>query len=452
MTHPDDRAADLAGFWRMARGEAPSYQADKRFVRPDGTVRWVRITSSPIRDAAGRPLRTIAVLLDVSERREAEAALRQSEARLELATSAAEIGIWDWDVLENSFVYSPRAKAICGFAPDQDVTYEDVRRVTHPEDLPHTSAAARRALDPAIRGHSTFEYRVVHPDGSLRRVVAHGEAVFGIVDGEERAVRFAGTLQDVTERWRLEEQRAASEARLRLAVDAGRMAVWDADLTRDSVTGSPELNRLLGFPPEASPSFEEMRARYFPGERERLRAIGQAALGRGERFFEAELRYLWPDGSLRWLLLRAEILLDAAGQPVKAIGVLLDMTDRKRTEEALRDSEAGLRLAQEAGGVGVWDMDLAAMAVRWSPELYALLGLDPGQEGPMSMARSLDLVHPDDRAAVEAAWAEALTTGVLTTEFRMLRRAPDGATEERWMLSRGRHLEGSAGASDESSA
>ena len=189
-----------------------------------------------------------------------------------------------------------------------------------------------------------------------------------------------------------------------------------------------------------------MRARYFPGERERLRAIGQAALSRGERFFEAEFRYLWPDGSLRWLLLRAEIVLDAAGQPVKAIGVLLDMTDRKRTEEALRESEAGLRLAQEAGGVGVWDMDLAAMAVRWSPELYALLGLDPGQEGPMSMARSLELVHPDDRAAVEAAWAEVLTTGVLTTEFRMLRRAPDGATEERWMLSRGRHLEGSAGA------
>ena len=179
VTHPDDRAADLAGFWRMARGEAPSYQADKRFVRPDGTVRWVRITSSPIRDAAGRPLRTIAVLLDVTERREAEAALRQSEARLELATSAAEIGIWDWDVLENSFVYSPRAKAICGFAPDQDVTYEDVRRVTHPEDFRDTSAAARRALDPAIRGHSAFEYRVVRPDGSLRRVVAHGEAVFG---------------------------------------------------------------------------------------------------------------------------------------------------------------------------------------------------------------------------------------------------------------------------------
>ena len=227
VTHPDDRAADLAGFWRMARGEAPSYQADKRFVRPDGTVRWVRITSSPIRDAAGRPLRTIAVLLDVTERREAEAALRQSEARLELATSAAEIGIWDWDVLENSFVSRhgqgrSAASRPTRTSPTRTSAGSPIQRIfrTPPPRPGARWTPLSGAIPPSKSG--------VHPDGSLRRVVAHGEAVFGVVDGKERAVRFAGTLQDVTERWRLEEQRAASEARLQLAVDAGRMAVWDA--------------------------------------------------------------------------------------------------------------------------------------------------------------------------------------------------------------------------------
>jgi PAS domain S-box-containing protein len=254
-----------------------------------------------------------------------------------------------------------------------------------------------------------------------------------------------GTLQDVTEHWQLREQRFASEARLRLAIEAGRMAVWEVDLASDVVTGSPELNQLLGFPRDAKPTVEEMRAFYYPGEGERLRGIGQAALARGERFFEAEFRYLWPDGSVRWLLLRAEVLLDAGRQPLRVIGVLLDVTDRRRTEEALREGEARLRLAQEAGGVGVWDMDLATMAVRWSPELYALFGLDPERDGPMTAERSLDLVHPDDRAQLQAAWTAAPTTGAMTAEFRISRSAPDGATEERWMLSRGRHLDAPAG-------
>jgi PAS domain S-box-containing protein len=72
VTHPEDREADLAGYRRMARGEAPAHEMEKRFVRPDGTVRWGRITVSPVRDRAGRPVRTVAVVEDVTERREAE--------------------------------------------------------------------------------------------------------------------------------------------------------------------------------------------------------------------------------------------------------------------------------------------------------------------------------------------------------------------------------------------
>ena len=76
--------------------------------------------------------------------------MADSRARLELAIGSADIGIWDWDLISGGMTYCARAKAICGFAEDDAVTYEMVVAVTHPEDLPHTSAQASRALDPAI--------------------------------------------------------------------------------------------------------------------------------------------------------------------------------------------------------------------------------------------------------------------------------------------------------------
>ena len=126
---------------------------------------------------------------------------------------------------------------------------------------------------------------------------------------------------------------AKSEIRLRLAIDAGRMAVWEVETATERATGSPELNRLLGFPPDASPSMEEIRERYYPGERDRIRAIVMEALARGERHIETELRIVWRDGSTHWLLLRAELQDVKDGIPDRALGVALDITEMKKAEE-----------------------------------------------------------------------------------------------------------------------
>src|SRR5690606_6333848 len=138
-----------------------------------------------------------------------------------------------------------------------------------------------RALDPAVRDRSPYEYRIVLPDGHVGWVQALGRAIFAEVDGVERAVRYVGTIQDVTEHRRLEDAERAAARRLRLAIEAGRLAVWEVDLVAGALAGSPELNRLLGFPDDAAPSVEQIRAGYEPGERERLNATGLAALMRG---------------------------------------------------------------------------------------------------------------------------------------------------------------------------
>jgi PAS domain S-box-containing protein len=264
-----------------------------------------------------------------------QAALEESEARLELATAAASVGVWEWRPLSNEMIYSDEAKAICGFPLNEPVTYDMVAAVTHPEDFPWTSAQAARALNPAIRDENTYEYRLLLPSGEVRWVVANGRAVFETVGGVPMATRYVGTLQDITDRKQAEVARNEAAKRLSLAIDAGRMAVWQVDAQR-GVTPSPELNRMLGFPEDASPTLRELAALNLPGEMGRVREIAQGALARGERFFEAEYRMRRTDGEMRWFLVRAELILDAPGVSRGAIGVAMDITERKDSEERLK--------------------------------------------------------------------------------------------------------------------
>lgn len=129
---------------------------------------------------------------------------------------------------------------------------------------------------------------------------------------------------------------ADNSARLRLAMDAGRMAVWDVDFDSGQLTGTPELNRLLDFPEDHHPTIEEVRERYRPGESPRIRDIAREAMARGDRYFEVEFRYAWRDGTERWMQLRAEILDSEKGRARHMLGVILDITERKASEERLK--------------------------------------------------------------------------------------------------------------------
>jgi len=399
MVHPDDLPMVRTEFAKVLQGLS-DYSVEYRVVRPDGEVRWTAVNGTYLRDSdTGR---VIGVLQDITERKRTEELLRESEARLNMATEAAGIGIWDWNLRDNSMRYSELAKKICGFPANEPVTYVMVRDVTHPEDFPRTSVMAQRALDPTIRDNPTFEYRLLLPDGRVRWVTASGHAVFAEVDGVMRGVRYLGTIQDITDRKNAEQALVESESRLRLAMDAGRMAAWEHDVATDSLTGSPALLRLFGFDEGESPTIAEMRARYAPGEADRLRTISQAAVERGDRFIEAEFGYLWSDGSTHWMMLRAEFIMKE-GSVVRTIGVVADVTDRRTIETAFRQSEGHLRELLAT-------IDLAAVFVRgfdgpirfWSKGCERLYGWTEEEAVGQSSHKLLDTVFPVPFVEIEA--------------------------------------------------
>jgi PAS domain S-box-containing protein len=171
----------------------------------DGSERPVEDCAAPIRDRDERVAGVVLVCHDASEKRRAERALAEREARLRLAVEAAEVGTWDFDPVSGRLEWSERCKAVFGLPADAEVSYPIFLGLLHPEDRARTDEAVRRALDPAGPGGYDIEYRVVWPDGMVRWVRAKGRALFEGAGPAGRAARFLGTVLDVTDRKHAEE-------------------------------------------------------------------------------------------------------------------------------------------------------------------------------------------------------------------------------------------------------
>jgi len=158
---------------------------------------WSFATSAPGRLPDGRRF-LVGMAADVTESRLAEEALRDSQERLRLAVEATELGTWDFNPVTGRLTWSERCKAIYGLPLAADVEYATFLSHLHPDDFDRASAAVQRALDPAGSGEYDDEYRAVGDDGVMRWITAKGRAFFEGEREDRRAVRFIGTVRDIT--------------------------------------------------------------------------------------------------------------------------------------------------------------------------------------------------------------------------------------------------------------
>ena len=284
------------------------------------------------------------------------------------------------------------------------------------------------AMDQWRRGRT--EARVGHIGGSSE-LVRLSEGFDAMADALEARTRALQT----------------SEERLRLAQKAGGVGTFEVDIRKQQSVVSEGLLALHGLPPEAASSFnyERWLSLVHPDDRARVDSETRAGLWTSEAY-RNEYRIVRADNAaVRWIQVRSQRQPAGDGKGTRVLGVNIDATERREVEEALRASEERLRLATEAAGLGVWELDIADAQERWSPELFVLFGMDPQTDDRASQELSLAVVHPDDRELIGKAWMVALESSNFAAEFRVIRRRTDGSTEERWLLSRGRVLQGQVG-------
>ena len=208
--YPDDQLRVMATIHEAIRLKSV-FKLEHRVQRVDGTVGWTYSRAAPLKDAGGKVTEWLGAASDVTERKATEQALREREEQLRLATDAAEVGLWDVDLVAGVLFWPPRVKAMFGISPSVPVSMADFYAGLHPADRERTSEAFAAALDPERRALYDVEYRTVgKEDGLTRWVAAKG---CGIFDVSGRCVRVIGTAIDVTSRKRAEEALSDADRR-----------------------------------------------------------------------------------------------------------------------------------------------------------------------------------------------------------------------------------------------
>jgi PAS domain S-box-containing protein len=235
---------------------------------------------------------------------------------------------------------------------------------------------------------------------------------------------------------RLHAQKA-SEARLRFAAQAGRMGVWELDVRAGELTASQETKDIFGCDRDTPLSYQQVLRAIHPDDRARRIAAMDEAIRRGGNY-DIEYRVIAPDGAVRWVQSRAQVVRAANGEALRVAGIAMDTTARRQAEERLALSEESLRLAAESAEIGNWDLDIQADMLVWTGRTRAMFGLQT--DAPLTLDDFYACVHPDDSEAVSAAFARTLDPAIrapFECEFRAVGR-DDGVT--RWVASRGRAI------------
>jgi PAS domain S-box-containing protein len=353
-THPEDRAAVQDIIDRASR-EGKGFDHEHRLLMPDGSLKYVHALARAVRNASGG-IEFVGAVTDVTGARETERRLRRSEAYLAEAQRLSHTGSWAWDARRREFVFrSPEAHRMLGLDPQEDaVSQQPLWDRVHREDRDRVIEMVRQAL----REKTDFEgdYRIVLPDNSTRYMHSVGHTVVGH-DGE--VTELVGTHVDVTEQHLAKEalQEAfdeikKSEDRLRLVIDTIPTLVWRAG--RDGVPdflNQPALD-YTGLPPD---QIETGWPRAFHPDDKKGMLVKWSAIRASGMPGELEARLRRFDGEYRWFLFRGVPLRDEHGNIVKWYGSSTDIEDRKRAEEALRESEQRFRDYAETGSDWLWE-------------------------------------------------------------------------------------------------
>ncbi len=252
ITHPEDRARDWEAFQGVVRGEAPDYQMEKRCVRKNGATIWVNVNVTVIRDDTGKPVRSMTAIEDVTARKQAEEALRESEALLRESQSIAGLGSYVLDLSARSWMGSDELDRLLGIDKTYERSMEGWAALFHPDDLAMMTDYLRNEV--LSRGRNfDKEYRIVrHDDRAVRWMHALGRLE---LDDGGRPLKMHGTVQDITERKRAEAEKTKLETRLHQAQkmeSVGRLAggvAHDFNNMLAVILGHMEL-ALLQVPPD----------------------------------------------------------------------------------------------------------------------------------------------------------------------------------------------------------
>ena len=391
------------------------------------------------------------VRLDASDRMQAfqqletiTATLKEREERLNLVMRATNDGIWDWNVQSGEVYYSPRWKAMLGYREDEiDNRFISWRRLVHPDDL----AQSLLKIEDMLAGRAAvyeLEHRLLHKDGDYRWILARGVLVR---DEQGEPDRMVGSHSDITDRKQALETLEANRANLKSLLENGtNFAIFRVRVDPDSPSGgqvvmvSPSIAKIAGI--QEPENFDAWFQNTHPQDKARVLAGNRRAWDNGEPYDEISRVYVPDRRKWVWIHTISTPVFNPDGDLTHFNGLVVDISDQKEAEAALRESQRALAtLMSNLPGMAYRSKNsLDGMMEFASEGSLELLGYAPGEL--MGRVSYTELIHPDSREEVWEKIQQAIRKG---RPYRLTYRVLTAGGAEKWVWEQGRGVQDSAG-------
>jgi len=299
-----------------------------------GTIRTISWSNSAVLSRNSDELTAIAIGHDITERKQAEKALRKSERRYGLATAAARVGVWEWDLKTEEFYLDPNIKAILGYQDNEIPNDLDIwTSYVHPDDRQSVMEAAQAHLE----GHTpeyVFEHRMLHKDGSIRWIFVRGKA---IRDADGTVLRMVGTDTDITERKIVENALRESEKRFRELTDLLPQTIYEMNMEGKITFSNRQGFELTGYTQDDIDKGVNVHQLFAPEDRDRLKTDIQKRL-KGEELGNHKYTLLRKDGLTLPILAYSDAIIRDE-KPVGLRGIVIDITEREQAEKERQANE-----------------------------------------------------------------------------------------------------------------
>jgi PAS domain S-box-containing protein len=392
ITHPEDVEQSQTEVNALVSGEKEKTNFVKRFIHKNGSVIWVEVGSAIHRDLDGKPLYIISTLNNISERKRAEEALKESEQRYRNIIENSTVGIYQSTPDGRYLDVNPAMARIYGYASPAEMCSQ----VTDIASQVHVDPTRRRDFLQILeeKGQiSEFVNQNYRKDGSIIWTSTNSRVV---KDKDGRVLYYEGFMTDITTRKQAEEHIRQSEMELKKAQAYAHVGSWMWDIKNNQLSWSEEMYNIFGIPREDfTGNLDEVVANAIhPDDRAEVERVNLSVVNEGKPI-PLEYRILHPDGSERVVWAEAgELERDEDGKPTLLRGIAMDITERKQTEQALRESEERFRALIEHSQDAITLLAADGTVLYDSPSIEKVLGYLPTERIGQKV---FDTVIPSER-------------------------------------------------------
>ncbi len=326
---------DIPALMAIRNGKEDS--VEMMIQRPDGSRIVVSTSAMPIADEKGEVIASVSIFDDITERKKWDDVLRENQERLELAQRVARLGSWEVFVKEDRAVWSKEMFNLFELESSSAPNISAYTKLIHPDDRNMVRTIMERFIAEGKSGETvSFDYRVMHPDGSV--CYLHSERMIRDVDDKGNAVRIVGIEQDITERKEAEVALRESEERFKLVAEAANVFVYEVDYIDNTLTVF-RGEEVLGYKPREVPrSMDWWSKQIHPDDKAMVQQKAQKATEAGRDLF-IEYRMRRKQGDFVIVHDTASMVKDDHGKVIRIVGGLRDVTERKENEKALLRSK-----------------------------------------------------------------------------------------------------------------